>query len=187
MCPPAAGAPRPGEENTIFVKGFDSSLGEDAVREALTETFSKYGKVNQIRCALLAGSSGQSSLPCRVVGGEQAMMRKNPLGTDDAQPNQRDFEKGLVLGPCQAGPLWGLGLLFHNQTHNLLPSGACEPPHLEDTEGLLHLRTLNIACIGFLVALQPHSLDSLRVFSRDGPLTVRLGAVDCAKSQADGH
>ena len=58
MCPPAAGAPRPGEENTIFVKGFDSSLGEDAVREALTETFSKYGKVNQIRCALLGGSSG---------------------------------------------------------------------------------------------------------------------------------
>jgi len=31
------------------VKGFDSSLGEDAVREQLTEVFSKYGKVNQIR------------------------------------------------------------------------------------------------------------------------------------------
>jgi nucleolin len=45
----SAGAPRPGEENTIFVKGFDSSLGEDAVREQLTEVFSKYGKVNQIR------------------------------------------------------------------------------------------------------------------------------------------
>ena len=40
---------RPGDENTIFVKGFDSSLGEEGVRNALTETFSKYGKVNQVR------------------------------------------------------------------------------------------------------------------------------------------
>ena len=42
-------AGRPSDDNTIFVKGFDSSLGEEGVREALTETFSKFGKVNQVR------------------------------------------------------------------------------------------------------------------------------------------
>lgn len=46
---PASLAGRPSDDNTIFVKGFDSSLGEDGVRAALTETFSKYGKVNQVR------------------------------------------------------------------------------------------------------------------------------------------
>lgn len=42
-------AGRPSDDNTIFVKGFDTSLGEDGVREALSETFGKYGKVNQVR------------------------------------------------------------------------------------------------------------------------------------------
>ena len=31
------------------MKGFDTSLGEEGVRAALSETFSQYGKVNQVR------------------------------------------------------------------------------------------------------------------------------------------
>lgn len=34
---------------TVFVKGFDRSLGEDAVREQLTAAFADCGEVNQVR------------------------------------------------------------------------------------------------------------------------------------------
>ncbi len=42
-------APARDDSNTIFVKGFDSSLGEDGVRSALTETFSRFGEVKAVR------------------------------------------------------------------------------------------------------------------------------------------
>ena len=34
---------------TIFVKGFDRSLGEEDVRSALTEAFGECGEVTQVR------------------------------------------------------------------------------------------------------------------------------------------
>ncbi|KFM24009.1 Protein gar2 [Auxenochlorella protothecoides] len=37
------------EGQTLFVKGFDSSLGEDDVRAALTEAFGAYGEVTNVR------------------------------------------------------------------------------------------------------------------------------------------
>ena len=37
------------EGTTIFVKGFDKYLGEDAVRQQLTEAFAECGTVNNVR------------------------------------------------------------------------------------------------------------------------------------------
>ena len=44
-----AGATRPGQENTIFVKGFDKYLGEDEVRSQLEATFKQYGSIKGVR------------------------------------------------------------------------------------------------------------------------------------------
>ena len=38
-----------GDGKTCFVKGFDTSMGEDDVRGALTEAFGEYGEVAEVR------------------------------------------------------------------------------------------------------------------------------------------
>ena len=38
-----------GDGTTVFVKGFDRSLGEETLRTQLTEVFSAYGEVQSIR------------------------------------------------------------------------------------------------------------------------------------------
>ncbi len=45
---PAHAGP-PSDDNNVFVKGFDRSQGEDAVREALTTLFSEAGEVANVR------------------------------------------------------------------------------------------------------------------------------------------
>ena len=45
----AATAGPPSDDNNVFVKGFDRSQGEEAVREALTTLFSDAGEVANVR------------------------------------------------------------------------------------------------------------------------------------------
>lgn len=87
-------APRD-DSNTIFVKGFDSSLGEDGVRDALTETFSKYGEVKAVRLPtdretgdlkgigfIEFGSQdakvGEFPLPCNATNRKQSCGQSSP-------------------------------------------------------------------------------------------------------------
>ena len=46
---PVALAGPPSDDNNVFVKGFDRSQGEEAVREALTTLFSDAGEVANVR------------------------------------------------------------------------------------------------------------------------------------------
>lgn len=45
----AAGGGGGGDATTIFVKGFDASIGEDAVRSALEQAFGECGDVSAVR------------------------------------------------------------------------------------------------------------------------------------------
>jgi len=46
---PVARVGPPSDDNNVFVKGFDRSQGEEAVREALTTLFSDAGEVANVR------------------------------------------------------------------------------------------------------------------------------------------
>jgi hypothetical protein len=47
--PNARGVPGEGDGKTVFVKGFNPNNDETVIREELTETFSKYGEVVEVR------------------------------------------------------------------------------------------------------------------------------------------